>query len=341
MDGGSLSVVKKTLQSISQSFRRVPLFVYLYLGVLVYLYHRVRRDFLGTGTRRQTVHNKLHVELTREEEALVGNLVKPEDLTDTFESVGGLANVKECLTEQVLWPFRYPEKFPPGSLRSSPTGLLLYGPPGTGKTLLARALAKEVNGFFLEVKVESMFGKWVGDSEKNAAAVFSLAHKLGSCVIFIDEIDALLASRSRDDSTVYANTKTIFLTKWDGLVQHKGSRILMVGATNRPRALDDAILRRLSVRLEVGYPDLTARKQILRIHLKGEIVDEGKLESLLTLIAKSTEGYSGSDLKELCKVAVMIPLRPVMAQKQEHPDPLCWEHFKAAMKVVQGAPQFS
>lgn len=334
------SAAVRLAQSVIQSTRRAPLFVWVYLGVIVYLYHRMTRDFLGVGTRKKLIHGRLKLEVSREEETLSADIVDPAEIRDSFATVGGLEDAKRLLIERVVWPFNHPELFPPGSLHSPPSGVLLYGPPGTGKTLLARALAKELNGYFLEVRVERLFAKWVGDSEKMAAAVFSLAHKLGSCVIFVDEIDALLSSRQASDTAVYTHAKTIFMTKWDGIVQQHGSRVVVVGATNRPLALDDAILRRLPIRVGVPRPSLAARQQILRIHLAERLAGNPAAEAIVDGVAAMTDGFSGSDLKELCKAAAMVPIRSVMERREAALPPMCLAHFVEALQSIAPTTAF-
>jgi SpoVK/Ycf46/Vps4 family AAA+-type ATPase len=324
--------------------QKVPLYFWVYLAVIGYVYKRMLRDFLGIGTKKCRIIGRVTLPLTKEEELLSSSVVDPGSLTDSFETVGGLDDVKSALTESVLWPYQHPELLESVGVGSAlPTGVLLYGPPGTGKTLLARALAKELGCYFIEVSVEKLFSKYVGESEKLAAAVFSLAHKLRDCVIFVDEIDALLSSRGGDgdSSAVYTHAKTIFMTKWDGLTseadaavggasQRRG-KVLVLGATNRVDALDDAILRRLSVRLPVPLPDPAARRQILDIQLhsvNAVLVEDGAVHSLLpgepngsplfalrtsesavSQIAGELRNYTGSDIRELCKAALMISFR--------------------------------
>lgn len=334
---GALAAVQAALNNT----RRVPMFVWIYLGVILYLYRRMTRDFLGMGTRRKHILGRIKLDLTKEEETLADSIVDPKDLSDTFSDIGGLDDAKKLLTEHVVWPFSHPELFPAGSLRSHPTGVLLYGPPGTGKTMLARAIAKELNGYFLEVRIEKLFTKWVGDSEKLAAAVFSLARKLGSCVIFIDEVDSLLSQRTDADSTVYNHAKTIFLTQWDGLVQNdERSKIIVVGATNRPKSLDEAIVRRMPIRVPIPLPDVNSRRDILSLVLRKDLDGVVAADRLLSAVAKRTEGYSGSDLKELCKAAVMGPLRKVMNKSAATLPPLDMSHFDEALQTVRPSSQF-
>lgn len=302
-----------TARGLAQGVRRTPLFVWLYLGFMVYIYRRMTRDFLGMGTRAKRVIGRAKVDLTKEEEAISENVLDPAALSVRFDDIGGLEEQKKVLVESVLWPFQHPELFA-GSVAGAPTGILLYGPPGTGKTLLAKALAKELDSYFIEVSLDKLFSKWVGESEKLAAAVFSLARKLQPCVIFIDEIDALLSARSSNDTVVYTHAKTIFMTQWDGISQTcdgpNGNRVLVVGATNRLRSLDDAVVRRLPVRLEVPAPNAAARSAILAVLLRNVRTAPGFSASE---IARWTDGYTGSDLKELVKAAALLPMRELLA----------------------------
>jgi ATPase family AAA domain-containing protein 1 len=213
--------------------------------------------------------------------------------------------------------------------------------------LLARALAKEIHGHFLDVRVEKLFTKWVGDSEKMASAVFSLARKLSPCVIFVDEIDALLSSRSESDSAVYTHAKTIFLTNWDGLLQsgqarkegslsgEEAPRIIVVGATNRPNILDDAIVRRMPIRIEVGLPDVTARRDILSILLEKDLSGNEDSSKVLSAVALRTDRFTGSDLRELCRVAAMAPLRKVMRKEVTTLPLLTLQDFDEALRTVR------
>eukprot|EP00669_Euglena_mutabilis_P007930 TRINITY_DN3101_c0_g1_i1.p1 TRINITY_DN3101_c0_g1~~TRINITY_DN3101_c0_g1_i1.p1 ORF type:complete len:284 (+),score=110.58 TRINITY_DN3101_c0_g1_i1:372-1223(+) len=196
----------------------------------------------------------------------------------------------------------------PGVAASATLGVLLYGPPGTGKTMLAKAIARETNARFLEVKVESLFSKWVGESERLVSAVFTLARKLQPAIIFIDEMDALLGSRGGDGHVTYTHAKTIFLRHWDGLTANTtDQRLMVIGCTNRPGDLDDAILRRMPTKIKLGYPSHAERVEILRVILRESPTD--LTEADLQGIAKGAAMFSGSDLKALCKEAKLNVIR--------------------------------
>jgi SpoVK/Ycf46/Vps4 family AAA+-type ATPase len=197
--------------------------------------------------------------------------------------------------------FLRPDAFEYGVLATEKiSGALLYGPPGTGKTLLAKAVAKESGCAVLEVSGSQINDKYVGEGEKNVTAIFSLARKLSPCIVFLDEADAVLSSR--DTGRERASAREIlnqFLKEWDGLSDHS---VFVMVATNRPFDLDDAVIRRLPRRLLVDLPTENDRKEILKIHLRGEQLDSSvDIEDL----AKRTPFYSGSDLKNIAVAAAL------------------------------------
>lgn len=268
--------------------------------------------------------------LTKQEDSLAHAVTNPDDIEETFDSVGGLAEAKQQLQDHIVFPFKYPQYEEDRSIR----GILLYGPPGTGKTMLARALAKEMSGTFIQISIEDLFTKYIGDSEKLGAAVFSLAEKLAPCVVFIDEIDSLLSSRTgNENAQVYTNLKTIFMAKWDGLKKLKG-QIVIVGATNRRESLDPAIHRRMPIQICVPLPDLDARKRILSYHLRSDLQ---KQELPIDELAERMKGYSGSEISDVCTTARRIRNRALMGGREPsnvaatpEPSPLTMTHFQEA-----------
>jgi SpoVK/Ycf46/Vps4 family AAA+-type ATPase len=233
----------------------------------------------------------------------------------------------ERVEDLVILPLTKPHLFSKSKLANRPTGVLLYGPPGTGKTLLAKAIAKECGASFINVNLATIMSKYVGDSEKMVQAVFSLAHKLSPCIVFVDEMDGFLSRRTEgsNDPAVTDKVKTLFMSLWDGIAtastqtgvnsesgEPEKAWVLVIGATNRPHALDTAILRRMPRQIQVGLPSAVGREKILRVLLKGEaIAPPGKAAHQLDLsaVAVATHQYSGSDLKELCRAAALRPIR--------------------------------
>lgn len=253
---------------------------------------------------------------THYEEIIAGDIVDPHDIDVSFADIGGLEHQKRDIYDLVVLPLKSPEFFASrGNLLAAPKGILLYGKPGTGKTMLAKAIAKESGAFFIDLKISTIMSKWFGESQKLVRAAFSLAQKLAPCIIFIDEVDSFMGKRGGASDPTFASMKTEFLALWDGFTDvssnsDAGFGVIVMGATNRPGDVDPAFLRRMPRTFEIGLPDQHQREQILRINLKTE-----RLEPSFDFhqLSVDTVYYSGSDLKELCRAALMIPLREHIA----------------------------
>ncbi|MEK6847520.1 MAG: CDC48 family AAA ATPase, partial [Nanoarchaeota archaeon] len=255
----------------------------------------------------------------------------------SWSDVGGLDKVREELKESVEWPLKHPETFVRMGIRPS-RGILLYGPPGTGKTLLAKAVAKEAEANFIQVKGPSLLSMWVGKSEEGMRKVFERARQVAPCIIFFDEIDALAGKRGIDLGTkVTERVLNQMLAEMDGLEDLND--ILVIGATNRPDMLDPGILRpgRFDKILLVGAPEEKGRLQILEIHSKKMPIGDGKKElikekreALLKDLSKKTDGYTGADLEAVCREAAMLALRESLEAKF-----VTEEHFNEALKKIK------
>jgi transitional endoplasmic reticulum ATPase len=244
-----------------------------------------------------------------------------------WEDVGGLNSVKEDLKEAVEWPLKYPDSFVRMGIRPS-RGILLYGPPGTGKTLLAKAVAKESEANFIQIKGPSLLSMWVGKSEEGVRKIFERARQVSPCIIFFDEIDSLAGKRGMDQGTkVTERVLNQLLAEMDGLEDL--NEILIIGATNRPDMLDPAILRpgRFDKILLVNAPEEKGRKNILEIHTKKMPLDK---DVNLGNLAKEAEGFSGADLEALVREAGMVALRESKEAKIVKK-----KHFEEAMKKVK------
>eukprot|EP00899_Mesostigma_viride_P014106 jgi/Mesvir1/22697/Mv14113-RA.1 len=255
-----------------------------------------------------------NLNLSQYEDIIACDVVDPSNIDVTLDSIGGLQKVKASLHELVILPLKRPELFSHGKLLRHQLGVLLYGPPGTGKTMLAKAIAKECNACFINVRLATLQSKWYGDAQKLVTALFTLAWKIQPSVIFLDEIDGFLGSRRggmENDTT--ASMKTEFMSLWDGFATDHNARVMVLAATNRPWELDEAILRRLPRAFEVGMPGRDERKSILKTILRGEALEPGFNYDAL---ADATEGYTGSDLNELCKQAAYHPIREFLAEER-------------------------
>ncbi|KAI1495297.1 hypothetical protein F5X96DRAFT_612967 [Biscogniauxia mediterranea] len=239
------------------------------------------------------------------EERLLSGLVNARDLRTTFKDIHAPKETIESVKMLTTLSLIRPEAFSYGVLATDRIpGCLLYGPPGTGKTLLAKAVAKESGANMIEISGASINNMYVGESEKNVRALFSLAKKREPMVIFIDEADALLGARGGRENVAKRETINQFLREWDGIDKMKA--FIMV-ATNRPFDLDEAVLRRLPRKLLIDLPLEKDRAAILRIHLKDELLDEASVS--IEDLARRTPLYSGSDLKNVCVAAAMAAVK--------------------------------
>ncbi|WOX24444.1 ATP-binding protein [Streptomyces solicathayae] len=219
--------------------------------------------------------------------------------------VGGMQEVKDRLEAAFLAPMRNPElrKLYGKSLRG---GLLLYGPPGCGKTFIARAVAGELGANFLSVSLSDILDMWIGTSEKNVHDIFETARRTAPCVVFLDELDALGAKRSRTHHGGLRNVVNQLLTELDGIDSAANEGVFVLAATNVPWDVDLALRRpgRLDRTLLVLPPDAAARDAILRYHLRERPIESVDLPKLV----KATEDFSGADLAHVCESAAETAL---------------------------------
>ncbi len=259
----------------------------------------------------------------------------------TWEDIGDLEYAKQRIRELVELPLKYPELFRRLGI-DPPKGVLLYGPPGTGKTLLAKAVANESNAYFISINGPEIMSKWYGESEKKLRDIFDEAEKNAPAIIFIDELDALAPKRGEVTGEVEKRVVAQLLALMDGL--HRRGNVIVIGATNRPDAVDPALRRpgRFDREIEFGVPNKEARLEILRVHTRGVPLEK---DVDLDKIAEVTHGYTGADLAALVREAAMSALRRVLPRinlEEKQLDPKILEElkvtmgdFKQAMKEVK------
>ncbi|KAF2864425.1 AAA-domain-containing protein [Piedraia hortae CBS 480.64] len=270
-------------------------------------------DSDSSSTTSTPIPPRAPLNLTPYEQTIALSVISPSSIPTGFTSIGGLDSTILELRESVIYPLTLPHLFSRhSSLLTAPSGVLLYGPPGCGKTMLAKALAKESSACFINLHISTLTEKWYGDSNKLVAAVFSLARKLQPAIVFIDEIDAVLGKRSSGEHEASGMVKAEFMTHWDGLLsstaEGEAQRIVVLGATNRIQEIDDAILRRLPKRFHVPLPGDAQRREILELTLRGtRLEEEGDFD--WDALVNATKGMSGSEIKEICRDAAMVPVR--------------------------------
>jgi transitional endoplasmic reticulum ATPase len=234
----------------------------------------------------------------------------------TWDDVGGLDELKEELREAIEWPIKHKEAFDYVGVET-PKGILLHGPPGTGKTLIAKALAKMTESNFISIKGPELLSKWVGESEKGVREIFRKARQASPCIIFLDEVDALVPRRGSGGSESHVTESVVsqILTEIDGLEELHD--VLIVGATNRLDIVDEALLRpgRFDRIIEVPNPDSKGRKHIFEIHTKkkplGNDVNIAKLVEL-------TDGFSGAEIGAVANRAAIIALKRYVGGKSQN-----------------------
>ncbi|XP_065519430.1 katanin p60 ATPase-containing subunit A-like 2 isoform X4 [Lathamus discolor] len=238
-----------------------------------------------------------------------------------WDDIIGLDAAKRLVKEAVVYPIRYPQLFT--GILSPWKGLLLYGPPGTGKTLLAKAVATECNTTFFNISASTIVSKWRGDSEKLVRVLFELARYHAPSTIFLDELESVMSQRGTASGGEHEGSrrmKTELLVQMDGLAQ-SDDLVFVLAASNLPWELDSAMLRRLEKRILVDLPSKEARQAMIQ-HWLPPLSNSGGVEMRTdldySLLGQETDGYSGSDIKLVCKEAAMRPVRKIFDALENH-----------------------
>ena len=234
----------------------------------------------------------------------------------SWDDVGGLNQLKEELQESVEWPIKYKKAYEYVNVET-PKGILLHGPPGTGKTLIAKALAKMTESNFISIKGPELLSKWVGESEKGIREIFRKARQAAPCIIFLDEVDALVPRRGSggSESHVTENVVSQILTEIDGLEELHN--VLIIGATNRLDIVDEALLRpgRFDRIIEVPNPDTKGRQHIFEIHTKKKPLDN---DVDISKLVELTEGFSGAEIAAITNRAAITALKRYVSKKSQN-----------------------
>lgn len=276
--------------------------------------------------RAQQPATPVQRESVEEEKSTASTWRLKERPTQRLDDVAGLEDVKTELREKVIAPFQHPEVYERFKVEIG-GGILMYGPPGNGKTFIARAIAGELDAAFFNVNTSQLKDKYVGETEKNITRLFEEARAHERAIIFLDEVDHLLARRGNQKVGMVAQ----FLTMMDGLVKNTNC-LLVLGATNKPWVIDEAVLRpgRMGTHIYVGPPDTTAREAILNYNLSGvPVADEVSLDN----VASRTEGFSGADMTALSDRAKRFALNRQLATSVD--TEIQADDFEGALKKIR------
>ncbi|KFV76438.1 Katanin p60 ATPase-containing subunit A-like 2 [Struthio camelus australis] len=250
----------------------------------------------------------------RELATVISKDIYLHNLNVKWDDIIGLDAAKRLVKEAVVYPIRYPQLFT--GILSPWKGLLLYGPPGTGKTLLAKAVATECNTTFFNISASTIVSKWRGDSEKLVRVLFELARYHAPSTIFLDELESVMSQRGAATGGEHEGSrrmKTELLVQMDGLAR-SDDLVFVLAASNLPWELDSAMLRRLEKRILVDLPSKEARQAMIQ-HWLPPLSNSGGVELRTDLdyglLGQETDGYSGSDIKLVCKEAAMRPVRKI------------------------------
>ncbi len=265
--------------------------------------------------------------------AKLEQLVLSEKPNVKWEEIANLHDAKKAIEESVVYPVKRPDLFPLGW----PRGILFFGPPGCGKTLLAAAIATEIDAVFYSVDAASIMSKWLGESEKNVAELFRSAHQGAKeghpVIIFIDEVDSLVGIRT-DEVGGEVRTRNQFLKEMDDIVgKNHPSHVYVVGATNKPWALDEPFIRRFQKRIYIPLPTADSRREMFTIYGTNlRIASDVSPDALV----QKTEGYSGSDLRDLFQAAQTRVVREFFernaAKGQGQARPITMDDFREILR---------
>ena len=339
--GMAITMYQKAIESLLKLVQLYPEYslnkVYIQRAIA---YQERIKILQGSGVAPVETHEEEKVgnvesaRRTEGEKSSYEELILAEKPNIKWEQVVGLENAKKAIKEAIVYPVQRPDLFPLGW----PRGILLFGPPGCGKTLLAAAVATEIDATFVSVDAASIMSKWLGEAEKNVAKLFNSVRKSAiegkPAIVFIDELDSLMGKHSNEVGGEI-RVRNQFLKEMDGIID-KGRKlhVYVIGATNKPWDLDWAFIRRFQKRILVPLPDHHSRLMMFKLYTADlQLAPDVDLHEL----ARLSEGFSGSDIRDVCQSAHLKLIGEFFesgqaANKQAKPRPLNMSDFRQILE---------